>query len=77
MVKVSNTQKESLASYQHKSYLLINFQHQGFTEKQYIRRNCLKRELGQCADLREGLRKKEEVVFLKGGGGGVDTPMCT
>ena len=36
MVKVSNTQKESLASYQHKSYLLINFQHTGDSQKSNI-----------------------------------------
>ena len=38
--------------------------------------DCLKRAgLGQFADLRRGLARKRDVVFLRGGG--VDTPMHT
>ena len=42
------------------------FQYYGKTN--IYRGNCLKRGLGQFADLREGeLGRKEEVVFLRGG----------
>ena len=42
----------------------------GFSKNQYIWADCLKRGgggLGQFADLRGGLGKKEGVVFLMGG----------
>ena len=47
----------------------------GLVKKQYIVRNCLKRGLGQFADLRwgRGLAKKGSGVFK----GGVDTPVHT
>ena len=47
----------------------------GFTKKQYIGEIAYKGEgvLGQFADLRGGLGKKERVVFLRG----VDTPIHT
>ena len=41
---------------------------------QYKGGNCLKRGLGQVADLRRSFEKKGAVVFLRGG---VDTPMHT
>ena len=48
-------------------------------KNQYRGGNCLKRGggLGQFADLKGGggLARKRGVVFLKGGRGGVDTPM--
>ena len=39
----------------------------GVTKNQYIGGIALKGGLGQCADLRGGVAKKEGVVFSKGG----------
>ena len=44
-----------------------DFQRGNFTKKQIKRRDWLKRGLGQFADLRGGLVKKEKVVFFEGG----------
>ena len=44
-------------------------------KNQYRGGHCLKRGLGQFADLSGGLARKREVVFLRGWG--VDTPMHT
>ena len=52
-----------------------NFNIWGFTKNQYKGGSCLKKGggLGQFADLRGRLGKKEGVVFLRG----VDTPVHT
>ena len=47
----------------------------GFTENQYRGGDCLKRGLGQFADLRRGLGKKKVVTVFEGGGGFI--PQCT
>ena len=46
-------------------------------KNQYIRGNCLKRRNWAVCRFKEGLARKREVVFLRWGGGGVDTPMHT
>ena len=49
----------------------------GFPKNQYIVGNCLKRGTWTVSRFKGRLGKKEEVVFLKGGGGNGDTLMHT
>ena len=46
-------------------------------KNQYIVGDCLKRGLGQFADLRGARQERRRGLFLGGGGGAVDTPMHT
>ena len=47
----------------------ICFSVEGFTKKQYIGENCIKRGTWTICRLKGGLAKKEGVVFLRGKGG--------